>query len=171
MQEIANIMQSTGFLLVLFCINIILIIGFIINTISINKIKKENKDLITKLGKGTDIKEDLKNYINRVEKVEQKTDIIINYCKNIETSITKCIQKTGIIRYSAFTDTGSDLSFALALLDEDNNGVVLNGIYSRDMSNIYAKPIEKGKSTYTLSREEEEAIKKAINHKKGEKNK
>ena len=49
------------------------------------------------------------------------------------------------------------------MLDEKNNGVVLNGIYSREMSNIYAKPVENGKSTYTLSNEEKQAIEKAIN--------
>ena len=170
MQEITSLMQSGTFLLTLFFINIMLILGFIVNTINFSKIKKENKDLVKKLGKGTDIKEDLKSYINRVEKVEEKTEIIINYCRNLENTVTGCVQKIGIVRYSAFQDTGSDLSFALALLDNDNNGVMLNGIYSREMSNIYAKPIEKGKSTYTLSKEEDEALKKAINYERGEKN-
>ena len=73
-----------------------------------------------------------------------------------------CMQKVGLVRYSAFKDTGSDLSFALAILDKYNDGIVLNGIYSREMSNIYAKPIKEGKSTYTLSEEEKEAIEKAI---------
>ena len=62
----------------------------------------------------------------------------------------------------AFKDTGSDLSFALALLNDNNDGVVLNGIYSREMSNIYAKPIKAGKSKYTISEQEQEAIDKAI---------
>ena len=62
-----------------------------------------------------------------------------------------CIQKIGIVRYSAFRDTGSDLSFTLAMLDENNDGVVLNGIYSREISNIYAKPVKNGKSEYTIS--------------------
>jgi len=74
-----------------------------------------------------------------------------------------CIQKIGIYRYNAYQDTGSDLSFTLAILDESNNGVVLNGIYSREMSNIYAKAVEKGTSIHTLSEEEKEAIQKAIN--------
>ena len=76
-----------------------------------------------------------------------------------------CIQKIGIVRYNAFKDTGSDLSFALAMLDEKNNGVVLNGIYSREMSNIYAKPVENGVSKYTISDEEKEAIQRAIEDK------
>ena len=76
----------------------------------------------------------------------------------------KKLQIIGLVRYNAFKDTGSDLSFTLALLNEENTGIVLNGIYSREMSNIYAKPVEKGKSTYTLSEEENQAINKAINN-------
>ena len=67
-----------------------------------------------------------------------------------------------MVRYSAFKDTGSDLSFAVAMLDENNDGVVFNGIYSREMSNIYAKPVKNGVSEYTLSEEEKEAIRRAI---------
>lgn len=71
-------------------------------------------------------------------------------------------KKYGIYRYNAYQDTGSDLSFTLAMLDENNDGVVLNGIYSRDTSNIYAKPVIKGESTYKITEEEKEAIKRAI---------
>ena len=165
MQNISNLIQNGSFLIVLLAINLVLCIGVLINIIRIHKIKKENKDLIKKLG-NTDIKESLKNYIYRVEKVEQKTDTIIKYCKDLENNMTKCIQKIGIVRYSAFRDTGSDLSFALALLDYNNNGVILNGIYSREMSNIYAKPVENGESTYTLSEEEKTALKMALNYNK-----
>ena len=75
-----------------------------------------------------------------------------------------CTKKIGIVRYNAFKDTGRDLSFSLAILDAHNNGVVLNGIYARDCSNIYAKPVENGESKYVLSNEEKEAINKAINN-------
>ena len=85
------------------------------------------------------------------------------YYKELDNKTKNCIQKVGIYRYNAYKDTGSDLSFAVALLDEENSGVVFNGIYSREMSNIYAKPVEKGNSSYTLSDEEAEAINKAIN--------
>ena len=167
MQQITNILHNEAFLLVLLTLNAILTIGLIVITIIILKIKRENKELIVKLG-GTDIKEDLKSYIHRVEGVEQKTDTIINYCRNIEKTLNTCIQKIGIVRYSAFRDTGSDLSFVLALLDSKNNGVILNGIYSREMSNIYAKPVIDGEATYTLSEEEKQALHKAINYKGGQ---
>ena len=64
----------------------------------------------------------------------------------------------GLIRYNAFKDVGSDLSFALALLDRNNDGIVLNGLFGSDSSNIFAKPIKEGKSKYQLSQEEIEAI-------------
>ena len=99
----------------------------------------------------------------KVERVEKQNIEIAKFIEQLDKDFEKSIQKVGIIRYNAYKDTGSDLSFTLALLDENNNGVVLNGIYSREMSNIYAKPIENGKSTYTLSDEEQKAIERAIN--------
>lgn len=71
-----------------------------------------------------------------------------------------CVQKVKLKRYNAFTDTGSDLSYSLSLLDENNNGVVLSGIYAREDSRTYAKPIENGKSAYVLSDEEKEVLPK-----------
>ncbi|HOC07146.1 MAG: DUF4446 family protein [Bacillota bacterium] len=65
-------------------------------------------------------------------------------------------------RYNAFENTGSDLSFSLALLNDMKDGFVLTGIFGREDTRIYAKPVNAGKSAYHLSEEEELAIKKAI---------
>ncbi len=82
----------------------------------------------------------------------------------IQTQTLKTVyKKCGIYRYNAYKDTGSDLSFTLALLNEKNDGVVLNGIYSRETSNIYAKPVINGNSAYKMTDEEKEAIKRAMN--------
>lgn len=70
--------------------------------------------------------------------------------------------KVGFVRFSAFSEVGSDLSFAIALMDSNNNGFVLNSIYGRDDNRFYAKPLEKGKSKYRLSEEEELAIRRAL---------
>lgn len=161
-----DFLETNTFLVILICINILLLIGYISNAIKLSKLRNGYKTFMSKLGNGKDIAEDLNNYIQRVEKVEEKEHEIENYCKNLDLHMTSCIQKIGMVRYSAFKDTGSDLSFALALLNEKNSGVVLNGIYSREMSNIYAKPVENGASSYTLSQEEKEAVAKAINYKR-----
>ena len=163
MKGLVEILRSDTFLIILACVNVLLIIGYLSNIAHLSKLRKEYKSFMTKLGNGKDIAEDLRQYMNKVGEVDTKSEEIINYCRNLDNTMAKCLKRVGIVRYSAFRDTGSDLSFALALLDDHNNGVVLNGIYSREMSNIYAKPVEKGTSSYTLSKEETEAINKAMN--------
>ena len=141
---------------------ILVFILYIINTVKLSKLRKEYKQFMTRLGKGDNLDEMLKTYIDCVDSVQKENKEIENYCKRLDEKTDNCIQRIGIVRYNSFKDTGSDLSFTLALLDEKYNGIVLNGIYSREMSNIYAKPVENGKSKYTLSEEEKEAIQKAI---------
>lgn len=160
-----NLIQSLGMnnvIYILFGIIIILLLAFIILLGKVIGLNKRYKKFMLKLGDGKDIQEDLENYMYRVERVEKQNADILNQINGLDKDLEGCIQKVGILRYSAFQDTGSDLSFTLALLDEHDDGVVFNGIYSREMSNIYAKPIEKGESRYTLSPEEKEAIKRAI---------
>ena len=162
MGNITEILKTDAFLLIQSGIIVILLIGFMVIIAKFSGLNKKYKNFIKKIGNGKNIEEDLENYMHKVSNVEKQNAEIYNQIKNINQDLTKCIQKVGIVRYTAFKDTGSDLSFALALLDENNDGVVLNGIYSREMSNIYAKPVEKGKSTYTISEEEQQAIQKAI---------
>ena len=162
MQEIIDFLRTDNFLLMLSIMVGILTIGFISILYSNIKLKNKYNKFMKKIGNGKNIEEDLENYMYRVERVERQNTEIISYCKNLDDEVAKCIQKVGIVRYSAFKDTGSDLSFAVALLDEQNSGVVFNGIYSREMSNIYAKPVKNGVSEYTLSEEEKEAIRRAI---------
>ena len=165
MEIINSIIGKENFLLILSIVVIIMFIALIILLVKTSKLNKRYKNFMQKLGNGKDIQEALENYMYRVERVEKQNNENADFCKELNENLTKCIQKIGIIRYSAFKDTGSDLSFALALLDENDDGVVLNGIYSREISNIYAKPIEKGNSSYTLSDEERQAIDKAMGSK------
>jgi hypothetical protein len=72
------------------------------------------------------------------------------------------LQKVATLRFNAFPDVGSDLSFSIALLDAHNNGVVLSSLYSRNESRVYAKPIIAGKSTYSLSEEEKAVLVQAV---------
>lgn len=162
MEMILEFLKSDSYSIILFGLNIVLLIGFLTLIIKYSKLNKRYKNFMLKLGNGKNIEEDLENYMYKSERIEKQNLEILNNIKNIEQDLSKCIKKIGMVRYNAFRDTGSNLSFALALLDENNNGVVLNGIYSREMSNIYAKPVENGVSTYTVSEEEKEAIRKAV---------
>lgn len=163
MQEIIEFLRTDSCLILLAAMIIILFVGFIILLVNNTKMNNKYKKFMKKIGNGKNIEEDLENFMYKVDRVEKQNAEIMNFCKGLDEDLSKCIQKVGIVRYSAFKDTGSDLSFAVALLDENNDGVVFNGIYSREMSNIYAKPVENGNSKYTLSNEELQAIDRAVN--------
>jgi len=165
MENIMALLKTDNFLIIFAILLIVLLISYVVLIIKTSNLNKRYKQFMKKLGNGKNIEEDLENYMYRVEKVERQNSELHLICKEMGNQLSGCVQKIGIVRYNAFKDTGSDLSFALALLDEDNTGVVMNGIYSREMSNIYAKPVEKGKSPYTISEEEKLAIDKAINSK------
>jgi len=76
----------------------------------------------------------------------------------LSRSLGACVRRVGLVRFNAFPDCGGELSFALALLDDELNGVVVSSLAGRDDSRVYAKPIQAGRSPYPLSREEQEAI-------------
>ena len=149
-------------IIILLAINFILFAVVIVNNIRINQINKNSKEFMRKLGAGKDIKEDINEYMGRIIDLEAALSETNSYCKQINKKADKCLQKVGIVKYNAYSDAGSDLSFAVALLDNKNDGIVLNGIYSREMSNIYAKPIVNGESKYNLTKEEIQAIRRAI---------
>lgn len=165
MEQFIEFLRTDNVLIIFAILLMVLFVAFLILLIRTANLNKRYREFMLKLGKGKNIEEDLENYIYRVEKVEKQNSDLQLVCKEISNQMSGCIQKIGIVRYNAFKDTGSDLSFALALLDENNTGVVMNGIYSREMSNIYAKPVENGKSSYTISAEEKLAIDKAVQSK------
>ena len=162
MDNFLELLKSDAFLIIVLLISIISIILLIVNYVKLNRINKNYSEFMKKVGNGKNIDETLKSYMEDVQKVDKLNKEILNYCENLDKTVDNCIQKIGLVRYNAFKDVGSNLSFALAILNNKNDGVVLNGIYSRDMSNIYAKPIVNGTSEYALSDEEKEAMKKAI---------
>ena len=137
---------------------IVLVLIVIAEAVSIIVMHKKYISFMKKLGNGNNLDELLKIYISDVENVKKDNSEIKNYYTKLDSDIASCVQKVGLVRYNAFKDVGSDLSFAIALLDRNDNGVVLNGLYGSESSNIYAKPIKNKKSAYQLSDEEEYAI-------------
>ncbi len=149
--------------LIIFSI-ISLIIAIISLCISI-KIYKNYEKTMNKLGEGKDFAKMLESYVSQVDKLNKRDDQIIEVCNNINNELAHCIKKVGLYKYDAFGNTKNNLSFALALLDRENNGIVINSIYGQDNSNVYSKPVIKGTSKYNLSYEEKEAINNAIEKK------
>ena len=159
-----SFLHSDVFLIIILVINFALLILYILSNLKLSKLRNNYSDFMTKLGKGSDIYEMLQKYVEDVENIRKENIEIEDYCKTLTNNVNNCIHKIGMVRYNAYKDTGSNLSFALAMLDESNNGVVFNGIYARDSSNIYCKTVKAGECEYAISDEEREAIDKAINN-------
>jgi hypothetical protein len=102
-------------------------------------------------------------YLDKIDKMQIYTEQVKQSNDVMNQKLIKCIQKVDIIRFKAFEDVGSDLSFSVAMLDNNDDGVILTGIYGRNESTTYAKPINKGVSRYDLSHEEKTVLDNAIN--------
>lgn len=105
----------------------------------------------------------LEEYYKTSKKISEDYDKILGMVTDLDENMKSNIQKVGMIRYNPFDEMGGNLCFALALLDAEDNGVVLNGIHSRTGSFTYAKPIQMGVSIYMLSDEEVQAVEMAKN--------
>lgn len=96
----------------------------------------------------------LNNLISRTDKLnEHLTDLTIANKQDIK--------KIGFIRFNPFDDAGGNMSFALALLNDDDNGVVISSLHGREGTRIYAKSVKTGKSESKLTTEEQQVIKEA----------
>ena len=158
MENLLQVLKTEDYLVISCIVNIVLIIVTMINIIMLTKINKKYIKFMKQLGNGSNLDEMLRDYLRDVKEIKQDNSEIKAYYTKLDSDIASCIQKVGLVRYNAFRDVGSDLSFAIALLDGNDTGVVLNGLYGSESSNIYAKPIKGGVSTYQLSEEEKYAL-------------
>lgn len=133
-----------------------------------------NNKLKTRYEKFMGINKKRKNDVNmekllidcvaKAESIDEKYAKIVEIVQDMQKNMQYCCQKVGIVRYNPFEEMGGNLCFAVAILDAENTGIVINGIHSRTGTFTYAKPVELGVSTYILSKEEQEAIDKAKNN-------
>jgi hypothetical protein len=110
---------------------------------------------------GLDLSRPLKDLGERLAQNEAQTLQLREELSRLSTSLPDGIKCVGLVRFQAFSDYGGDQSFALALTNTAGDGVVLSGIYARDGTRVYAKPLTTWASPYSLSFEEEEAINQA----------
>ena len=117
-------------------------------------------DFFTKGSDNINIDELLTQTLSEVRASRVEMDKLNTRCNGLRDQLMDCVQKVGVVRFNAFDDTGSDLSYSVALLDERKDGVVFSSIFGRDENRCYAKPVKNGKSDYPLSKEELEALSK-----------
>ena len=141
----------------------VLFIWIVVLSVLLYRAKKKNDLFFDDDSKN--LRELVTRSISEHRSITQRAGKIEESIDSIAKIINNSYQKLGLVRYNPFSDTGSDQSFSLALLDLLNNGFVITSIHGRDLNRVYAKQVENGKSRHNLSAEEEEAIRRA----KGEK--
>ena len=108
------------------------------------------------------LQEILEKTLKEVHVAKKDIDLLLRRCDTIEKDGLRHIQKVGLVRFNPFKDTGGDQSFILSLVDANNSGIVVSGLYSRSGTRWYAKKVSVGKGVeHTLTDEEKEAIKLA----------
>ena len=107
---------------------------------------------------GGNIEAMLHDHIARVRETEARVEAVDRLARRLEKAAYFSLQHMGMVRYNPFQDTGGDQSFAVALVDGHGNGVVLSSLHARDVTRVYAKPLQKWESTYSLTDEEKQAI-------------
>jgi hypothetical protein len=104
----------------------------------------------------------LSQHLKRVEQVDERLTHLDSEYKRLEIMTSLSSQKISIVRFNPFGDTGGDQSFSLAVLDAHDSGYVLTSIHGRQGTRVYVKPVDFGKSKYTLSAEEQQALDQAV---------
>lgn len=108
---------------------------------------------------GTSFTEDL---VRRMTRSEAKLEEIEPRLKAVEMISKIAIQKTGFLRFNPFENTGGDQSFIIALLDAENNGMIISSLYTRTGVRNYAKEVVLGKPKHQLSEEEHRVLQETI---------
>jgi hypothetical protein len=113
---------------------------------------------LTRGDDGISLLEALDRHLVEVGDLRLKIDSVIADSRELKDGLQLSLRHVGFIRFNPFDDTGGDQSFALALLDDHGDGVVISSLFGRTESRIFAKPVKDGRSRYTLTTEEEQAI-------------
>jgi hypothetical protein len=109
-----------------------------------------------------DLKTILEELLVQVKKDQENDENLEKKLEETKKEALLHIQKVGLIRYNPFTDTGGNQSFVLALLDGNNDGIVITSLHSRESTRVFSKPVNHGKeSEFEFSKEEVQSISEA----------
>lgn len=143
-------------------VTVLLLLFIIYLLVAVSSLKGRYRQMMTGEETGRDFESMLLQHIEETHAVAAENRDLQADNRRISALLDRAVTRVGVVRFRAFEDMGSDLSYAVALLDAHNDGVVLSSIFGREDSRSYVKPIEAGKSTYILTAEEDEAIRQAI---------
>ena len=144
-------------------LSLVLLIVVIICIVKLNKLYRRY-DIFMR-GKDAETLEDtIMDMMDEMEKLQAKDRASKDAMKQLSKQIKSSFQKFGYVKYNAFKGMGGNLSFVIAMLDNNNSGFVLDVVHSREGCYIYLKEVEEGATEVLLGGEEQEALEQALGY-------
>jgi hypothetical protein len=153
-----NLAVSFG---VLAALVLLLLIGFLVQSVRLGRAVRSYRELVRD-GESGSLHDRLVGSAEQAVKAGERMREIEAMHAVIEERSRRSLQHIGLVRFNPFEDTGSDQSFAIALLDDQRDGVVLSSLHGRANTRLFAKPVADGSSPHNLSDEETQAIRIAL---------
>jgi hypothetical protein len=151
------LLEPSYLLIIALFVIIVLGIAIVALWVKLNRLRKTYVKMMGSMNV-TDLEQVLMDLRENMELAATRAEAQAIRLNTMESAMKTMKSRIGVKRFNAFGESGSDLSFSIALLSEQQDGVVLTGIHNRNETHMYAKPIARGKSDYRLTPEEEEAI-------------
>lgn len=115
---------------------------------------------------GKSLEKEIMHRFLQIDALTEGQDMLAKHMKEIDETLLLTYQKVGVVKYDAFQEMGGKLSFTLAMLNDENDGFIINSMHSsREGCYTYIKEIIKGESFVILSEEEKQALQRALDTK------
>jgi hypothetical protein len=157
---VIDFLSSNGSAIILVVAGLCLLLMVMIQSLQVSRLNQRISQLTGGV-EGGDLEEILNDHLETVHQVGRDLDELTARMAIVESASRHHFAKQGMVRFNPFPDTGGNQSFALALLDESDNGFIVSSLHSRTGTRIYAKAIAAGKADTNLSSEEQDAIDEA----------
>jgi len=140
---------------------LLLLVGFLVQSARLRRAVRGYRELVRD-GDGGSLHDRLVGSAESAVRATERMNQIEALHGVIERRTQRSLQHIGLVRFNPFEDTGSDQSFAIALLDDQRDGIVISSLHGRANTRVFAKPVTNGGSPHNLSDEESEAIRIAV---------
>lgn len=141
---------------------LILLLLALLQSVRLRRAVRAYRALVGDGAGGGSLADVLERHVGRVEEVRGRLGQLEEMNARLTERAATSIQHIGLVRFNPFDDTGSNQSFAIALLDDRRDGIVISSLHGRSNTRVFAKPVEGGASSHTLSDEETQAIRIAV---------
>lgn len=157
-----TILSNPIYFIVGFGVLLIITYAIMINLwLDLSYMKKKYKKMMAGVD-GSNLERLIAEQVESVNMVVKDQKELHKEIERVDSTLAKAITRIAVVRFDAFDDMANDLSYCIAMLDSSDNGIIISGIFGREDSRTYAKPIVDGVSSYKLTQEEERALREAM---------